>query len=189
MNRITTLLASLATISGLCVATFQLGYSQASQSVESVRVNIDNTIEGVIQKIPQENREGVAELLDPIAQLIDSKLQKEPIKPERYQDTAEHLQQNIQQLSLVSYRADTSPFVPPKNKAQFLCGEAFTMAYSGQHNKNSLTASLKINSNSYLIKPGDIQVFNTEVNFLEITYLEYKKELDGPILKYVCGKR
>jgi hypothetical protein len=44
MHRFLNVAAGIATITGLCVATFRLGRSQAVQSVESSKIDINNTI-------------------------------------------------------------------------------------------------------------------------------------------------
>ncbi|MEW8626075.1 MAG: hypothetical protein AB2551_10005 [Candidatus Thiodiazotropha sp.] len=189
MNRFFNISVGLATIAALGVATFQLGKSQASQSAESIKITIDNTINEVIGQVSQENREGVVELLHPLSQLIDSNLREGKLEPEVVEKTAVSLQKNLQQLSLQSYRADISPFVPPLNKAQFLCSDAFTLAYMGQDSYQQLHAKLKINSNVTYLRPGDINQYKADDKMLEITYLEYKRDLKGPFLKYECHDR
>ena len=189
MKHFLSVAAGFATIAGLCVATFQLGKSQAAQSVESIRINIDNTIDGVIANVARENREGVAGLLQPVAALIDSNLGADSVNREEIQGAAEDLQKNITRLSLLSYQAEVSPFVPPMNKAQFLCHEVFTLAYSGQSNQDRLEAYLKINSRRESMRPGDIRSIRSDDKTLQLTYLEYRKEMNGPVLKYECKDR
>ncbi len=189
MNKFFNISVGLATIATLGVATFELWEPQASQSAESIKITIDNTINEVVAQVSQENRNGVVELLHPISQLIDSNLREGKLEPEVVEKTAVSLQKNLQQLSLQSYRADISPFVPPLNKAQFLCDDAFTLAYTGQDGHQQLQAWLKINSKSTSLRPGDIKRYKTDDKMLEITYLEYKRDLKGPFLKYECQDR
>jgi hypothetical protein len=186
MNRFFYISAGLVTVVGLCTATFVLGKFQA---IESTNLNIDNTIYDVIAELPEANREGAAEMLHPVSQLIASKLKSGTVEPDSIEKTALSLQQGIQKLSLQSYRSDTSPFVPPLNKAQLICGEAFTLVYMGQDQHQHLHTKLKINSNIAYLSPGDINQYKTAEKELEISYLEYKKDLKGPFLKYECRNR
>ncbi|MEJ2619501.1 MAG: hypothetical protein P8163_04420 [Candidatus Thiodiazotropha sp.] len=186
MNRFFYISAGMLTVVGLCTATFVLGKFQA---IEFTSLNIDNTINGVIAELPEANREGMAELLHPVAQLIASKLKSGTVDQRNIEKTADSLQKTIQQLSLQSYRSDTSPFVPPLNKAQLICGEAFTLVYLGQDQFQHLLTKLKINSNIAYLSPGDINQYKTAEKELEISYLEYKKDLKGPFLKYECRNR
>jgi hypothetical protein len=189
MNRFFYISAALATMTGLCLATFVLGKSHSSHSVESLKLNINTTINEVVARLPEENQDGVSELLQPFTQLIGSRLEQGRGDSEMLEKTAYTLQKSIQALSLQAYRADVSPFVPPLNKAQMICGEAFTLVYIGQDESHYLHAKLKINSNVSFMSPGDINQFMTDDEELEITYLEYKKNLKGPFLKYECRNR
>ena len=121
-------------------------------------------------------------------ELLDANLKKEygAIDKNDLARAADKLQKNISNISLMSYQADTSPFVPPINKVQFLCDENFSIAYSGQHRFSPLISKLKINSSAVQITPGDIRKFETEDRILEIMYLEFKKKMKGPVLKYEC---
>jgi hypothetical protein len=186
MSRFFYLTAGLMSVVGLCMAAFVLGKFQA---IESTYLNIDSTINGVIAKLPESNQLGAAELYHPVSQLIASKLKSGKVEQQRIEETALNLQKSIQKLSLNSYRPDTSPFVPPLNKAQLICGEAFTLVYLGQDQHQYLHSKLKINSNIAYLSPGDINQYKTAEKELEIAYLEYKKDLKGPFLKYECRNR
>jgi hypothetical protein len=186
MNRFFYISAAMLTVVGLCTATFVLGKFQA---IESTNLNIGTTINGVIAELPEANREGMAELLHPVSQLIALKLKSGTVEQDRIEKTAHSLQKSIQKLSLQSYRSDTSPFVPPLNKAQLICGEAFTLVYMGQDQFQHLHTKLKINSNVAYLSPGDINQYKTAEKELVISYLEYKKDLKGPFLKYECRNR
>ncbi|MCG7985537.1 MAG: hypothetical protein JAY90_22725 [Candidatus Thiodiazotropha lotti] len=186
MNRIIIVSVGVLTITALCVVAFVLGKSHASQATETIKLNIDSTINGVISRLPEEDRDGVADLLTPLAQLIDARLETGKLEQEIVESTALNLQKSLQKLALNNYRADTSPFVPPRDKAQFICGEAFTLVYLGQDQAHQLHAKLKINSNVAYLSPGDINQYKTADKKLEIAYLEYKREWQGPLLKYVC---
>ncbi|MCG7900471.1 MAG: hypothetical protein JAY85_18675 [Candidatus Thiodiazotropha weberae] len=74
---------------------------------------------------------------------------------------------DLQKLVLYNYRADTSPFVPPQDKVQFICRQAFTLVYLGQDQAHQLHAKLKINSNPAYLSPGDINQYKTGEQMLE----------------------
>jgi hypothetical protein len=123
--------------------------AQTAHDVDSIKINIDNTIDGVISNVTQENRQGIEELLTPLAELIEINLNENSasLGNNELVAAAGKLEKKLSEFSLKSYQADASPFVPPLNKVQFLCGEVFTLAYTGQNSRNTLTSTLKVNSN------------------------------------------
>jgi hypothetical protein len=190
MNSLFRLTVGLATIAGIGFASFQIGMAQSAHDVDSIKINIDNTIDGVISNVAQENRQGIEELLTPLVELIETNLKEDsaPVGNSELVAAADKLEKRLSDFSLKSYQADASPFVPPLNKVQFLCGEEFALTYLGQVNYDPLTSRLKVNKNSVTISPGDIIEYNEDNQKVTITLLEYKKELKGPLLKYECVK-
>jgi hypothetical protein len=188
MNNLFRITVGLATIAGIGFASYQIGMAQTTHDADSIKINIDNTIDGVISNVAQENRQGIEELLAPLLELIESNLNENSASVDNNElvAAAGKFEKTLSEFSLKSYQAGASPFVPPLNKVQFLCGEVFTLAYTGQHFRNTLTSNLKVNSNNISMTPGDIKEFKQDNQVLTITDLEYKKELKGPLLKYEC---
>jgi hypothetical protein len=188
MNSLFKITVGLATIASIGFASYQVGMAQSVHDVDTIKVNIDNTIDGVISNVAQENRQGIEDLLTPLVELIETNLNENSVSIGRNElaAAAGKLEKKLSEFSLISYHANASPFVPPLNKVQFLCGESFTLAYIGQLQYDPLKSNLKINSNSVIMSPGDIQKYTVDNNRLTITLLEYKKELKGPLLKYEC---
>ncbi|MCU7814083.1 MAG: hypothetical protein KZQ89_01735 [Candidatus Thiodiazotropha sp. (ex Lucinoma kastoroae)] len=122
--------AGIATIATIGFMTYQIFQSQAESSVDTLKININNTVDGVISSVTQENREGVEEIVTPLVELIEANLNKDSAAMDKseFVKTADALEKRITDLSMLSYQADSSPFVPPINKVQFLCGEDFTLA-------------------------------------------------------------
>lgn len=190
MNNLFRITVGLATIAGIGFASYQIGMAQTAYDVDSIRINIDNTIDGVISNVAQENRQGIEELLTPLMVLIEGNLNENAssVSNGEIVAAAGKLEKQLSDFSLKSYQAEVSPFVPPLNKVQFLCGESFTLAYLGQDRYSPLKSILKINSNRATLTPGDIREYEQNNQLLTMTLLEYKKELNGPLLKYECAQ-
>jgi hypothetical protein len=188
MNNLFKITVGLATIAAIGIGSYQVGMAQSANDIDSIKINIDNTIDGVISNVAQENRQGVEALLTPLVDLIETNINKDSasIGTKELVAAAGTLEKRLSDLSIISYRADASPFVPPLNKVQFLCGERFTLAYTGQDRHSTLASRLKVNSVRVTLSPGDIKEFKSENQTLTMTALEYKKELKGPIIKYEC---
>jgi hypothetical protein len=188
MNSLFKITVGLATIAAIGIGSYQVGMAQSANAIDSIKINIDNTIDGVISNVAQENRQGVEELLTPLVELIDTNINDDSasIDNKELVAAADKLEKKLSDYSLISYRADASPFVPPLNKVQLLCGERFTLAYTGQDRSSALVSRLKVNSMRVSLTPGDIKEFKSDNQKLTMTVLEYKKELKGPIIKYEC---
>jgi hypothetical protein len=188
MNSLFKMTVGLATIAAIGIGSYQLGMAQSVDAIDSIKINIDNTVDGVIDNVAEENRQGVEELLTPLMELIETNLNKGsvPVSSNELQAAAGRLERKLSDFSLIPYQAQASPFVPPKDKVQFLCGESFSLAYLGQNSRSPLISRLKVNSNTATLSPGDIREFKHDDQRLTMTVLEYKKELNGPILKYEC---
>ncbi|MEW7987965.1 MAG: hypothetical protein AB2805_15235 [Candidatus Thiodiazotropha sp.] len=178
----------LATIAGIGLASYQVGLAQSANALDAVKININNTVDGVLSSVANENRKGIEELLTPLVDLIASNINKDSAAIDKmaFVTAAGTLEKKLSDFSTISYQAAASPFVPPMNRVRFLCGEDFALTYTGQAGHSPLTSRLKINSKHISLSPGDIREFNTNDQRLIVTVLEYTKELKGPVLKYEC---
>jgi hypothetical protein len=79
MNNLFRVTVGLATIAGFGFVAYQIGMAQSAHAIDSIKINIDNTIDGVISNVAQENREGVEELLTPLVELIETNINKDSV--------------------------------------------------------------------------------------------------------------
>jgi hypothetical protein len=144
MNNLFRVTVGLSTIAGMGFVAYQIGMAQSAHAIDSIKINIDNTIDGVISNVAQDNREGVEELLAPLVELIETNINKDSVSigNKELVAAAGKFEKKLSDFSLLSYQADTSPFVPPLNKVQLLCGDRFTFAYTGQEGYSSLASSV-----------------------------------------------
>ena len=177
-------IASLATIAALLIAVFQLGISKSS-GAETIRINIQNSLENAISSLPENKKSNAKQVINPVLELVaatDSNTSKQNVKID---NAAQNIVDALSNLTIVSYLADEPPFVPPKEKVQYVCEQSFTLAYTHKYDDTSKIV-VKINGRSGNISPGDMKTYQQESTRLELTYLEYSKELSGPVLNYRC---
>jgi hypothetical protein len=190
MSKSIAVIASILTIIGVLVSVYQLGQSNAAEAAnENIKISVENSISNVVSDLPQEKKEMAEELLNPLLELVIATLNQKASDSEKnkIEKVTDKIRGNLSTISLVSYKASQSPFVPPINKVQFLCGDRFLLTYMGQYGAiNSLRSQIKVNGSPVPIDPGDIKDFDSDQGRLVVTYLEYRKDMKGPVLKYEC---
>lgn len=56
MNSLFRITVGLATIADVGFASYQIGMTKSAHAIDSIKINIDNMIDGVISNVAQENR-------------------------------------------------------------------------------------------------------------------------------------
>ena len=133
MNNFITITAGLATISVIGITSYQLGSVGDAESSEEIKVNIVNSLDSTISSLPIEKREAFEELLIPLKELVkvasDTRITTE--RKTRLENAEKGVRKVLNNISLVSYKAKDSPFVPPINKVQLLRDGNFSFTYRG----------------------------------------------------------
>ena len=182
MNKFLSTSAAMAAIAGVGFSAYTIGQANSKEPAKAITLIISDAISG----LPKEQRESAENLLSPILRAAESKGPSNYNKKQISEYTMD-LKNNFKEISLVSYQADKSPFSPPKNKVQMLCKNKFTFAYTGKEGKDPVKTNFKINGRGTgWMSPGDINYHTSEGMNLTITYMEYSKQLNGPIIKYDC---
>ncbi len=180
LKYVSTLVGVISAFIAVSFGAYQLGQSGSAGSNKAIEVSIKNVISG----LPQEKKAITEEVIDPLLKLIMAASEKNSKNDKEIDELTNEVVSKFSNISLVSYKADKSPFVPPKNVTQFLCEDKFVFA---------LTSSLpggrtkfKLNGVGKGVYPGDVRTYKAEGAELHIIYLEYRKDLNGPLLKYEC---
>ena len=178
-------MASLATIAALLIAVFKLGISQSS-GAETIRINIQNSLENAISSLPENKKSNAKQVINPVLELVAATDTSASQQNAKIDNASQNIVNALSNLTIVSYLAEDPPFVPPMEKVQYVCEQAFTLAYTRKFDDS--TIGVKINGRAANISPGDLKNYKQESARLELTYLEYSKELSGPVLNYRCYK-
>ncbi len=159
---------------------------QAVSNPIQVNTPVNVSFETIVNSFQKEARETIGQYISPVIEL-QTAIKNE--NKEQVEKAKAKIEENIQQLSLAPYQAEKSPFVPAKNKAQLLCNNAFTLSYGGQSSSNLLLADISVNNAYAGMLPGKKRDFRADHQELTMTYLEYSRKYDGPILKYECSEK
>ena len=179
-------LSYIAAIIAIGFAGIQIGTGMSSDKADMVRINIQNSLESVVSNLPGEKKENAQYVINPVIDLVEASQYTDTEDNQALKKASDDVTHALSQLSVLSYYADKSPFVPPLNTVQYLCGEEFALAYSSKFDQ-SLKITIKINGRTYYLTPGDLYLIKKNEFNLEITYLEYSKELDGPVINFKCN--
>ncbi len=188
MNKFKTFLAtvaSLASVIGIGVAGYQIGQSTSASSSDGVVVEVQNSIEAIISSLDQEEQEAAQNLLTPVSNLVVAASRGDE---QTLVEARTNLTKTLTDGTLVSYKAERSPFVPPLDKVQLLCDGEFLLTYYLQTRKKSWfrVATPKESRGMWSSKPGELKSYESENSKLTLVILEYRDELKGPILRYSC---
>lgn len=177
----------IGTFFGAWIGGYQSGQSSASDTTNEITVNVENSIQNAVSNLPQEKKDAADDIVAPLLELITA-ISHKNAKDNKTNITAleSKVTESLSKISLVSYKADASPFVPPLEMVQFLCEDRITFAYMGVRRSQNSSIRIKVNGSTSTIYPGDVKIYSSDSARLQLTYLEYKKEMKGPVLKYEC---
>lgn len=203
------LLGSIASICGLIVACSPLSGESANQTIQSgvgnvvgdpnsvihnidssnidsIGRNIQKNTNEIVQRLPENKKEVAMELSNIALQLIEASATQDN------KEIKNNIISRLSNITLIPYRASSSPFIPVTNKSQLLCENEFNLIYHGKYtaNRNDAIDYMvnNIAANQY-IYPGVTRSYHNKTMALDISYLEYDKEKKGPILHYECRKK
>ncbi|MCU7904808.1 MAG: hypothetical protein KZQ76_02940 [Candidatus Thiodiazotropha sp. (ex Epidulcina cf. delphinae)] len=67
MNTLLKMIAGIVVVvPAIGIAFYQVDQSVSANTSETIRINVNNTIDGLISNITQENRQGVVEVITPL---------------------------------------------------------------------------------------------------------------------------
>ncbi|MEO1084734.1 MAG: hypothetical protein AAFY88_10880 [Acidobacteriota bacterium] len=179
-------IVSLATVLGIALAGYQVGSAASQPQDQELIIEIENTISSVISSLPTEKQEEAKELLAPVVNLVVASSAKDQMAITEAKDSVRGI---LQGKSLVSYQADSSPFVPPLDKVQLLCDDEFLVTLSGlwERGASFRVATPQKSLGTRSLSPGEVVTIESKKSRLTLTVLEIPEDLKGPILSYSCG--
>ena len=178
------LMTAIATILAFGVGAYQIG-SGHSKEADIIRVNIQNSLQNAVSSLPEDKKPNAEQVIKPVLELVAASDVDATKQNEKLEKASEGIVDAFSNLSIVSYIAEEPPFVPPIEKVQYVCNQIFSLAFVKKYPETPKIL-VKINGRTYYISPGDVQIHKDENNRVEVTYLEYSKELNGPVLNYSC---
>ncbi len=186
MSKFLSISAAVATVAGIGISGYMMGQSNASDSTDVIKIIITNAISDL-----PENKQGPAtDLLRPILELATAQQNGMLDDDNRFTQYENKLKENLEKITLTSYQARKSPFIPPKKMTQFLCGDQFRFSYKGLYNKNDVERIwYTVEGKMDAVGIGQPKEFHKVGKTLEIVYLSFSEEQDGPILQYTCSSR
>ncbi|MCF6257406.1 MAG: hypothetical protein L3J98_17675 [Gammaproteobacteria bacterium] len=186
MSKFISISAAFATVAGIGVSGYMMGQSNASDSTDVIKIIITNAISDL-----PENKQGPAtDLLRPILELATAQQNGMLDDDNSFTQYENKLKENLEKITLTSYQAGKSPFIPPKKMTQFLCGDQFRFSYKGLRNRSDVEKiRYTVEGNLYALGIGEPKKFHKDGKTLEIAYLSFSEEQDGPVLQYICSGR
>ncbi len=188
MSKFLSISASLAAVVGMGVSGYMIGQSNASDSTDVIKVIITNAISDL-----PENKQGPAtDLLGPILELATAQQNGTLDNDNGFTQYENKLKENLEKITLMSYQAGKSPFIPPEKMTQFLCGDQFRFSYKGLHNRSRSGVErirYTVEGNNHMPSIGQPMIFYKDGKALEIVYLSFSEEKSGPVLQYTCSER
>ncbi len=186
MSKFLSISVAFATVAGFGISGYMMGQSDASDSTNVIKVIITNAISDL-----PENKQGPAtDLLGPILELAAAQQNGTLDKDNNVTQYENKLKANLKKITLMSYQAGKSPFIPPKKMTQFLCSDQFRFSYKGLYRKSNVEQiQYTVEGMIHVLGIGQPRKFHKDGKTLEIVYLSFSEEQDGPVLQYTCSSR